>query len=171
MAEEKPEEQNEDAKPAEGEAAAPAAPAVPADNLPPLEPIVVKKKIEGDHAGAHGGAWKIALADMMTAMMAFFLLMWLLSATNEDQRKSIAEYFKPSSHSAVQMSTVAGTSGIMGGQSLLDPDGMPYHALKTAPSPIQVVQIAVKIIVIAAICQPKKDKKLRLKLTSKTLTS
>ena len=78
-------------KPAEGEAAAPAAPAVPAENLPPLEPIVVKKKIEGDHAGAHGGAWKIALADMMTAMMAFFLLMWLLSATNEDQRKSIAE--------------------------------------------------------------------------------
>jgi len=52
MAEEKPEDQNEDAKPAEGEEAA--APAVPADSLPPLEPIVVKKKVEGDHAGAHG---------------------------------------------------------------------------------------------------------------------
>ena len=130
MAEEKPEDQNEDAKPAEGEAAA--APAVPADNLPPLEPIVVKKKVEGDHAGAHGGAWKIALADMMTAMMAFFLLMWLLSATNEDQRKSIAEYFKPTSHSAVKMSDLAGSGGIMGGQSLLDPDGMPYAGQQTS---------------------------------------
>ena len=132
MAEEKPEDQNENAKPAEGEEAAAAAPAVPADNLPPLEPIVVKKKVEGDHAGAHGGAWKIALADMMTAMMAFFLLMWLLSATNEDQRKSIAEYFKPTSHSAVKMSDLAGSGGIMGGQSLLDPDGMPYAGQSTS---------------------------------------
>ena len=132
MAEEKPEDQNENAKPAEGEEAAAAAPAVPADNLPPLEPIVVKKKVEGDHAGAHGGAWKIALADMLTAMMAFFLLMWLLSATNEDQRKSIAEYFKPTSHSAVKMSDLAGSGGIMGGQSLLDPDGMPYAGQRTS---------------------------------------
>ena len=103
-----------------------------AAELPPLEPIVRKKKIEGDHAGAHGGAWKIALADMMTAMMAFFLLMWLLSATNADQRKSIAEYFKPTSHSAVRLSTLAGTSGIMGGQSILDPDGMPNTARRTS---------------------------------------
>ncbi|NQW81301.1 MAG: hypothetical protein HQ445_09025, partial [Polaromonas sp.] len=71
-------------------AVTPAADAVPA----PLAPVIVIKKIIDDgHAGAHGGAWKIALADMMTAMMAFFLLMWLLGASNADQRKSIADYF------------------------------------------------------------------------------
>ena len=106
--------------------------AAPGTELPPLEPIVKKKKIEGDHAGAHGGAWKIALADMMTAMMAFFLLMWLLSATNADQRKSIAEYFKPTSHSVVNLSTLAGTNGLMGGQSILDPDGMPNTGKRTS---------------------------------------
>jgi chemotaxis protein MotB len=98
----------------------------------PLEPIVKKKKIEGDHAGAHGGAWKIALADMMTAMMAFFLLMWLLGATTEDQRKSIAEYFKPTSHSMANTSKLAGQGGIMGGQSIIDPDGMPYAGQQTS---------------------------------------
>ena len=69
-----------------------AAPAVEAE---PLAPIIVKKIIDEGHAGAHGGAWKIALADMMTAMMAFFLLMWLLGASNADQRKSIAIYLFP----------------------------------------------------------------------------
>ncbi len=98
----------------------------------PLDPIVKKKKIDGDHAGAHGGAWKIALADMMTAMMAFFLLMWLLGATTEDQRKSIADYFKPTSHSLANMSTLTGPGGIMGGQSILDPDGMPNTGQRTS---------------------------------------
>lgn len=57
-------------------------------------PIIVKRKkvIEGGH---HGGAWKVAYADFVTAMMAFFLLMWLLGATNEKQRKGIADYFNP----------------------------------------------------------------------------
>ena len=114
----------EDPKQADG---APAAPEVP-----PLEPIVKKKKIDGDHAGAHGGAWKIALADMMTAMMAFFLLMWLLGATTEAQRKSIADYFKPTSHSNVQMSDVSGPGGIGGGNSLMDPDGMPNTSKRTS---------------------------------------
>ena len=60
-------------------AAAPAADAPAADGA--LAPVIVIKKIIDDgHGGAHGGAWKIALADMMTAMMAFFLLMWLLGA-------------------------------------------------------------------------------------------
>ncbi len=99
---------------------------------PPLEPIIIIKKIDGDHAGAHGGAWKIALADMMTAMMAFFLLMWLLGATTEDQRKSIAEYFKPTSHSNVTLSELSGAGGIMGGQSIMDPDGMPNTSRQTS---------------------------------------
>jgi chemotaxis protein MotB len=104
----------------------------PEQAAPALEPIVKKKKIEGDHAGAHGGAWKIALADMMTAMMAFFLLMWLLGATTEDQRKSVADYFKPTSHSLANMSQSSGVGGIMGGQSILDPDGMPYAGQRTS---------------------------------------
>ena len=58
------------------------------------QPIIKKvKKVSGD--GHHGGAWKVAYADFVTAMMAFFLLMWLLNATTEDQRKGIADYFNP----------------------------------------------------------------------------
>jgi chemotaxis protein MotB len=56
--------------------------------------IVLKKVEEGGH-GHHGGAWKVAYADFVTAMMAFFLLMWLLNATTEEQRAGIADYFAP----------------------------------------------------------------------------
>jgi chemotaxis protein MotB len=56
-------------------------------------PIIVRKRVHGAHEGHHGGAWKVAYADFVTAMMAFFLLMWLLGATTEDQRKGIADYF------------------------------------------------------------------------------
>jgi chemotaxis protein MotB len=114
------------------EAVAPAA-EVPAAAPAGLAPIIVVKKIMPSHAGAHGGAWKIALADMMTAMMAFFLLMWILGATNESQRKSIADYFKPTSHSEITMGKLAGSNGIMGGKSIIDTDGFPYTARQTAP--------------------------------------
>ena len=58
-----------------------------------LQPIIVKRVKRGGHA-AHGGAWKIAYADFVTAMMAFFLLMWLLGSTTEGDRKGIADYFQ-----------------------------------------------------------------------------
>ena len=58
----------------------------------PLQPIIIKRVKKGGH-GAHGGAWKIAYADFVTAMMAFFLLMWLLGSTTEGDRKGIADYF------------------------------------------------------------------------------
>jgi chemotaxis protein MotB len=58
-----------------------------------LQPIIVKRVKKGGH-GHHGGAWKIAYADFVTAMMAFFLLMWLLGSTTEGDRRGIAEYFK-----------------------------------------------------------------------------
>ncbi|MBK6864071.1 MAG: flagellar motor protein MotB [Ideonella sp.] len=58
-----------------------------------LQPIIVKRIKKGGH-GAHGGAWKIAYADFVTAMMAFFLLMWLLGSTTEGDRKGIADYFQ-----------------------------------------------------------------------------
>ena len=58
-----------------------------------LQPIIIKKVKKGGHA-AHGGAWKIAYADFVTAMMAFFLLMWLLGSTTEGDKKGIQDYFQ-----------------------------------------------------------------------------
>lgn len=58
-------------------------------------PIIIKRKKVIKGGGHHGGAWKIAYADFVTAMMAFFLLMWLLNATTESQRKGLADYFSP----------------------------------------------------------------------------
>ncbi|MFV0245360.1 MAG: flagellar motor protein MotB [Qingshengfaniella sp.] len=61
-----------------------------------LAPIIIKRRKSGGGDGHHGGAWKVAYADFVTAMMAFFLLMWLLNATTEKQRKGLADYFSPS---------------------------------------------------------------------------
>jgi chemotaxis protein MotB len=116
------------------EQAAPLIPDVAAPDAPTVvaPTIVIKKVMDDGHGGAHGGAWKIALADMMTAMMAFFLLMWLLGASNADQRKSIADYFKPTSHSNVTMGKLAGSDGMFGGRSVIDPDGFPFSATQTS---------------------------------------
>ena len=57
-----------------------------------LQPIIIKRVKKGGHAN-HGGAWKIAYADFVTAMMAFFLLMWLLGSTTEGDKKGIADFF------------------------------------------------------------------------------
>ncbi len=108
-----------------------AAPEAAAPAAEGLAPIIIKKVMDDGHGGAHGGAWKIALADMMTAMMAFFLLMWLLGASNSDARKSIADYFKPSSHSMVPFGSLAGSNGVLGGRSIIDPDGFPFSAKQT----------------------------------------
>ncbi len=77
-------------------------------------PIIIKriKKISGGH---HGGAWKVAYADFVTAMMAFFLLLWLLNATTEDQKQGIADYFNDPF--AVSKSN-SGAGGVFGGQSM-----------------------------------------------------
>ena len=115
------------AKPAANPAAEPAQ----AEALAP--PKLYKKIIiEEGHAGAHGGAWKSALADMMTAMMAFFLLMWLLGATDEDKRKSVADYFRPASHSQIVFGELAGSNGLFGGKSIIDTEGFPFTAKQTA---------------------------------------
>lgn len=58
-------------------------------------PVIIKRKKVVAGGGHHGGAWKVAYADFVTAMMAFFMLMWLLNATTEKQRKGIADYFSP----------------------------------------------------------------------------
>lgn len=67
-------------------------------NSPPSaapQPIIIRRKKVIKGGGHHGGAWKVAYADFVTAMMAFFLLMWLLNATTEEQRKGLADYFNP----------------------------------------------------------------------------
>ena len=138
VAEVKPENQVHAASQTEvaAEAVAEVAPLIP-DEAAPDAPtvvaptIVIKKVVDDGHGGAHGGAWKIALADMMTAMMAFFLLMWLLGSSNADQRKSIADYFKPTSQSNVTMGKLAGSDGMLGGSSIIDTDGFPFSAKQT----------------------------------------
>ncbi|MBK6852032.1 MAG: flagellar motor protein MotB [Burkholderiales bacterium] len=71
-----------------------------------LQPIIIKRVKKGGHA-VHGGAWKIAYADFVTAMMAFFLLMWLLGSTAEGDKKGIADYF----NSPLKVSLMGGGSG------------------------------------------------------------
>ena len=59
------------------------------------QPIIIKKVKKGGGHGHHGGAWKVAYADFVTAMMAFFLMMWLINNTEPEQREGIADYFAP----------------------------------------------------------------------------
>lgn len=82
-------------------------------------PVIIKRKkvVNGD--GHHGGAWKVAYADFVTAMMAFFMLMWLLNATTEKQRKGIADYFSPT----IPLSRISGGGdGSFGGESVFSED-------------------------------------------------
>ena len=80
-------------------------------------PIIIKKvKGHGGH-GHHGGAWKVAYADFVTAMMAFFLLLWLLNVTTDIQKRGIADYFEPTIASKSQ----SGAGGVMGGQTIGEP--------------------------------------------------
>ena len=74
------------------------------------------KKIKG--GGHHGGAWKVAYADFVTAMMAFFLLLWLLGATTETQRKGIADYFDTS---LTVSENTSGANGVLGGKTIAEP--------------------------------------------------
>lgn len=84
------------------------------------QPIIVRKVNKG-HGGHHGGAWKIAYADFVTAMMAFFLLLWLLGSTAEEDLKGISEFFQNPSVVSQQGGTGAGNSSSIipgGGQDL-----------------------------------------------------
>jgi chemotaxis protein MotB len=79
----------------------------------PVQPIIIKKVKKAAHAH-HGGAWKIAYADFVTAMMAFFLLMWLISMTTQEQKIGLAEYFAPPAVSP----TTSGSGGLLMGTAL-----------------------------------------------------
>jgi chemotaxis protein MotB len=80
-------------------------------------PIIIKKVKKGGHAGHHGGAWKVAYADFVTAMMAFFLLLWLLNVTTDVQKRGIADYFEPT----ISSKSMSGAGGVLGGLTVGSP--------------------------------------------------
>ena len=92
-----------------------------------VAPVIIKKKKKvGGGDGHHGGAWKVAYADFVTAMMAFFLLMWLLNATTEQQRKGISDYFSPT----IPISRISGGGdGSFGGDSVFSEDTLPQDGI------------------------------------------
>ena len=80
-------------------------------------PTIVIKKKKGGHHGHHGGAWKVAYADFVTAMMAFFLLLWLLNVTTDVQKRGIADYFEPT----ITSKSNSGAGGVLGGLTVGSP--------------------------------------------------
>ena len=80
------------------------------------QPIIIKKVKKGGHGGHHGGSWKVAFADFMTAMMAFFLVMWLVGQSDQ-VKQSVSEYFRdPGKYQT------GGRAGVLkGGTSILNP--------------------------------------------------
>lgn len=103
------------------------------DDKKPLQPIIVKKIIQG--GGHHGGAWKVAYADFVTAMMAFFLLLWLLNVATSEQLNSISNYFDPT-HPKVSDSN-SGAGGLLGGLSMAPQGAMATKVQElTAPNPL-----------------------------------
>jgi chemotaxis protein MotB len=81
------------------------------------KPVVIKRIKKGGHGGHHGGAWKVAYADFVTAMMAFFLLLWLLNAVTQEQLQGISNFFAPISASKTQSAAGA----ILGGKTISEP--------------------------------------------------
>ncbi len=87
-------------------------------------PVVIKRKKVIAGGGHHGGAWKVAYADFVTAMMAFFMLMWLLNATTEKQRKGLADYFNPT----IPVNRISGGGeGAFGGDSVFAEETLAHN--------------------------------------------
>ena len=104
--------------------------------------IIIKKKKKGGHQGEHhAGAWKVAYADFVTAMMAFFLLLWLLNVTTDEQRRGIADYFDPRSVARAP----SGSGGVLGGLTVGQPGQLsspsapasPHRSLPGTPYPAE----------------------------------
>ena len=93
-------------------------------------PIIIKKIVKAGGHGHHGGSWKVAYADFVTAMMAFFLLLWLLNVTTDEKKMGIADYFAPASISKSQ----SGAGAILGGTTMTV-----AGAMRTAQAPQTVV--------------------------------
>ena len=99
--------------------------------------IIIKKIKKAEH-GHHGGAWKVAYADFVTAMMAFFLLLWLLNVTTDVQKRGIADYFAPTSAS---LSSTSGAGDVLSGRTLsasgsrVGEGGVPSVVVSLTPPP------------------------------------
>src|SRR3954469_23675425 len=108
------------------------------------QPIIIKRIKKSAGGGHHGGAWKVAYADFVTAMMAFFLLMWLINTTSPEQKRGIADYFAPASVSEA----TSGSGGILAGTALGDQgvksDGTMTVVQQLAPEPPKDAQDAGK---------------------------
>ncbi len=105
-----------------------------ADDATNQQPIIIKRVKKGGHGGHHGGSWKVAYADFVTAMMAFFLLLWLLNATTEEQKRGIADYFAPT----IASRSSSGSGGVLGGQTIESEGAM--VANKESPSVTVVLE-------------------------------
>ncbi|MFN4154015.1 MAG: flagellar motor protein MotB [Paracoccaceae bacterium] len=103
-------------------------------------PVIIKRKKKVIGGGHHGGAWKVAYADFVTAMMAFFMLMWLLNATTEQQRKGISDYFSPT----IPINRISGGGdGAFNGDSVMAEDTLVKNgtgASSTRPTADQQVK-------------------------------
>ncbi|MBB4659614.1 flagellar motor protein MotB [Parvularcula dongshanensis] len=125
------------------------------------EATIIKRKRVVVAGGHHGGAWKVAYADFVTAMMAFFLLMWLLNATTEDQRKGLADYFDPS----IPISPISGGgTDMLEGDSIATSENLPTRggdeeAIQRHPAEIEAA------IVEAAAAQGLADADGRVRVT------
>lgn len=100
------------------------------------KPVIIKRVKKGAH-GHHGGAWKVAYADFVTAMMAFFLLLWLLNSVTEEQLQGISNYFAPTTVSQ----SPSGAGGMLGGQVIgqgasQSNSGQPTITMNLPPSTI-----------------------------------
>lgn len=89
--------------------------------------IIIKKVKKGGHGGHHGGSWKVAYADFVTAMMAFFLLLWLITMSSPEKRAKVATYFKSfslfeKSGTSMMLDQPGGAVGESGGSFKLDKD-------------------------------------------------
>ncbi len=89
--------------------------------------VIIKRVKSKAPAGHHGGAWKVAYADFVTAMMSFFLLLWLLNVTTDVQKRGIADYFQPT----ISSKSESGAGGVLGGLTIgqpgseIDPQSQP----------------------------------------------
>src|SRR3974390_3019052 len=81
-----------------------------------LPVVVIKRRRRDAHHQSHAGAWKVAYADFVTAMMSLFLLLWILSVTNPTQREAISSYFDPDNASQARN----GTDGVLGGKTIIE---------------------------------------------------
>jgi chemotaxis protein MotB len=103
-----------------------------------VAPVIIKKVKAAGHGGAHhGGAWKVAYADFVTAMMSFFLLLWLLNVTTDVQKRGIADYFDPTISSRSQ----SGAGGVLGGMTIGSPGS---QAIPLSQPALEIARMALR---------------------------